>query len=163
MVYSCSWTEFVRMIAWVLQFTYKLLIMADIVLPDFHCWRKKIYWLIVSGIYWILPVQAARENIPVLVDMEMEGEGFADLLKFADYAVCSEKFPQASLLFILNDWLLSFRMNKNWNPKSAYLLQMSRIYSIDDSPINPRSCSSLWRLRCLFLFSNQFRLFPSPV
>ncbi|XP_044492677.1 ribokinase-like isoform X3 [Mangifera indica] len=43
----------------------------------------------------VIAQEAARKNIPILVDVEMEGEGFADLLKLADYAVCSENFPQA--------------------------------------------------------------------
>lgn len=40
--------------------------------------------------------QAAHKNIPILVDAERIREGLDDILKFADYAVCSTKFPQAS-------------------------------------------------------------------
>ncbi|KAI4349315.1 hypothetical protein L6164_009920 [Bauhinia variegata] len=38
--------------------------------------------------------EAVRENIPILIDAERPREGLNDLLKSADYVVCSEKFPQ---------------------------------------------------------------------
>lgn len=40
-------------------------------------------------------VQAVRRKIPILIDAERPREGLDDLLKLADYAVCSAKFPQA--------------------------------------------------------------------
>lgn len=52
----------------------------------------------VSSIYFIFPVQAARRNIPILIDAERKREGLDDLLGLADFAVCSAKFPQASFL-----------------------------------------------------------------
>ncbi|RVX19354.1 hypothetical protein CK203_008576 [Vitis vinifera] len=39
-------------------------------------------------------VQAARKNIPILVDAEKKREGLDDLLNFSDYVVCSASFPQ---------------------------------------------------------------------
>ncbi|KAH7517468.1 hypothetical protein FEM48_Zijuj09G0068100 [Ziziphus jujuba var. spinosa] len=38
--------------------------------------------------------EAARRNIPILIDAEKESERLDDLLKLADYVVCSAKFPQ---------------------------------------------------------------------
>ncbi|XP_058094931.1 uncharacterized protein LOC131240618 isoform X5 [Magnolia sinica] len=43
----------------------------------------------------ILPVQATRMQIPILIDAERKREGLDDLLNHADYVVCSAKFPQA--------------------------------------------------------------------
>ncbi|CAL0326847.1 unnamed protein product [Lupinus luteus] len=39
--------------------------------------------------------EAARNNIPILVEAESPREGLDELLKLADYAVCSARFPQA--------------------------------------------------------------------
>ncbi|KAJ1416828.1 Ribokinase-like [Sesbania bispinosa] len=39
--------------------------------------------------------EAARRNIPILIDAERPREGLDDLLKLADYVVCSAKFPKA--------------------------------------------------------------------
>ncbi|XP_021893740.1 uncharacterized protein LOC110811524 [Carica papaya] len=39
--------------------------------------------------------EAARRNIPILIDAERKREGLDDLLGLADFAVCSAKFPQA--------------------------------------------------------------------
>ncbi|KAK8654164.1 hypothetical protein V6N13_128137 [Hibiscus sabdariffa] len=39
--------------------------------------------------------EAARKNMPILVEAERKREGLDDLLEFANYAVCSAKFPQA--------------------------------------------------------------------
>ncbi|KAE8685332.1 Receptor serine/threonine-protein kinase ALE2 isoform 1 [Hibiscus syriacus] len=39
--------------------------------------------------------EAARKNIPILVEAERKREGLDDLLDFATYAVCSAKFPLA--------------------------------------------------------------------
>ncbi|KNA15175.1 hypothetical protein SOVF_100310 isoform A [Spinacia oleracea] len=39
--------------------------------------------------------EACRRSIPILVDAEMGEEGFDNLLNMSDYAVCSEKYPQA--------------------------------------------------------------------
>lgn len=38
-------------------------------------------------------MQAVRKNIPILIDAERPREGLDDLLKLADYVVCSAKFP----------------------------------------------------------------------
>lgn len=50
----------------------------------------------VTNIYWIFPVQAVQKNIPILIDAERKREGLDDLLKLADYVICSAKFPKAS-------------------------------------------------------------------
>lgn len=47
----------------------------------------------------IFPVQAVRKDIPILIDAERLREGLDDLLKLADYVVCSAKFPLVSALF----------------------------------------------------------------
>ncbi|KAK7245279.1 hypothetical protein RIF29_40118 [Crotalaria pallida] len=39
--------------------------------------------------------EAARSNIPILVEAESPREGLDELLKLADFAVCSARFPQA--------------------------------------------------------------------
>ncbi|KAL2323381.1 hypothetical protein Fmac_027760 [Flemingia macrophylla] len=39
--------------------------------------------------------EAVRKNIPILIDAERPREGLDDLLKLADYVVCSAKFPKA--------------------------------------------------------------------
>ncbi|KAJ1375696.1 Ribokinase-like [Sesbania bispinosa] len=39
--------------------------------------------------------EAARNNIPILVEAESPREGLDGLLKLADFAVCSKRFPQA--------------------------------------------------------------------
>ncbi|KAL4030366.1 hypothetical protein IC575_008602 [Cucumis melo] len=38
--------------------------------------------------------EAARQNIPMLIDAERKREGLDDLLTFASYVVCSTRFPQ---------------------------------------------------------------------
>ncbi|CAK9323591.1 unnamed protein product [Citrullus colocynthis] len=38
--------------------------------------------------------EAARQNIPMLIDAERKREGLDDLLAFASYVVCSTRFPQ---------------------------------------------------------------------
>ncbi|TYJ28019.1 hypothetical protein E1A91_A07G229300v1 [Gossypium mustelinum] len=43
----------------------------------------------------VVAKEAARKNIPILVEAEREREGLDDLLDFATYAICSAKFPQA--------------------------------------------------------------------
>ncbi|WRX08318.1 Carbohydrate kinase PfkB - like 1 [Theobroma cacao] len=43
----------------------------------------------------IVAKEAARKNIPILVDAERKREGLDDLLNFTSYAICSAKFPQA--------------------------------------------------------------------
>ncbi|KEH42439.1 pfkB family carbohydrate kinase [Medicago truncatula] len=42
----------------------------------------------------VIAREAFRQNISILVDAERPREGLNDLLDLADYAVCSEKFPQ---------------------------------------------------------------------
>jgi len=39
-------------------------------------------------------VQAARNNIPILVEAESPREGLDELLTLADFVVCSARFPQ---------------------------------------------------------------------
>ncbi|KAL5859970.1 hypothetical protein ACOSQ4_001266 [Xanthoceras sorbifolium] len=43
----------------------------------------------------VLAQEAARKKIPIFIDLERKREGLDDLLKLADYAACSAKFPQA--------------------------------------------------------------------
>ncbi|CAK7349485.1 unnamed protein product [Dovyalis caffra] len=43
----------------------------------------------------VVAQEAARKNIPILIDAERKREGLDDLLLLASYAVCSKKFPQA--------------------------------------------------------------------
>ncbi|KAL1203213.1 Ribokinase [Cardamine amara subsp. amara] len=43
----------------------------------------------------VIAKEAGRKNIPILVDAEKKRDGLDDLLQFADYVVCSAKFPQA--------------------------------------------------------------------
>ncbi|QHO52988.1 hypothetical protein HN51_021879 [Arachis hypogaea] len=43
----------------------------------------------------VVAQEAVRKNIPILVDAERPREGLDDLLKFANYVVCSAKFPLA--------------------------------------------------------------------
>ncbi|CAN1169744.1 Khk [Linum perenne] len=40
-------------------------------------------------------LQAARKNVPILIDAERKREGLDDLLNLATYVVCSAKFPQS--------------------------------------------------------------------
>ncbi|KAE9619413.1 putative ketohexokinase [Lupinus albus] len=47
----------------------------------------------------VVAQEAVRKNIPILIDAEGPREGLDDLLKLADYVVCSAKFPQASAVF----------------------------------------------------------------
>ncbi|KAJ0113024.1 hypothetical protein Patl1_01677 [Pistacia atlantica] len=47
----------------------------------------------------LIAQEAARRNIPILIDAERKRERLDDFLKLTNYAVCSAKFPQASLLF----------------------------------------------------------------
>ncbi|XP_002268232.3 uncharacterized protein LOC100241187 isoform X2 [Vitis vinifera] len=42
----------------------------------------------------VVAEEAARKNIPILVDAEKKREGLDDLLNFSDYVVCSANFPQ---------------------------------------------------------------------
>ncbi|XP_042974427.1 ketohexokinase-like isoform X2 [Carya illinoinensis] len=42
----------------------------------------------------ILAQEAVRRRIPILIEAERVREGLDDLLKLADYAICSAKFPQ---------------------------------------------------------------------
>lgn len=43
----------------------------------------------------VIAQEAFRQNIPILIDAERPREGLDDLLRLAEYVVCSEKFPQA--------------------------------------------------------------------
>ncbi|KAK7393337.1 hypothetical protein VNO78_21890 [Psophocarpus tetragonolobus] len=43
----------------------------------------------------VIAQEAFRQNISILIDAERPREGLNELLSLADYAVCSEKFPQA--------------------------------------------------------------------
>ncbi|CAL0299639.1 unnamed protein product [Lupinus luteus] len=43
----------------------------------------------------VVAQEAVRKNIPILIDAEGPREGLDDLLKLADYVVCSTQFPQA--------------------------------------------------------------------
>ncbi|KAK7267482.1 hypothetical protein RIF29_20156 [Crotalaria pallida] len=43
----------------------------------------------------VVAQEAVRKNIPILIDAERPREGLDDLLKLADYVVCSSKFPKA--------------------------------------------------------------------
>ncbi|KAG7984854.1 hypothetical protein I3843_04G181100 [Carya illinoinensis] len=43
----------------------------------------------------ILAQEAVRRRIPILIEAERVREGLDDLLKLADYAICSANFPQA--------------------------------------------------------------------
>ncbi|KAJ7977139.1 Ribokinase, Carbohydrate kinase PfkB, Ribokinase-like protein [Quillaja saponaria] len=43
----------------------------------------------------VIAQEAVRKDIPILIDAERTREGLDDLLKLADYAVCSTKFPRA--------------------------------------------------------------------
>ncbi|KAG7989801.1 hypothetical protein I3843_03G255300 [Carya illinoinensis] len=43
----------------------------------------------------IVAQEAVRKRIPILIDAERVREGLDDLLKLADYAICSAKFPQS--------------------------------------------------------------------
>lgn len=61
-------------------------------IPKFNYYDK----MEVSHSFSILPVQANRRNVPILIDAEKKREGLDDLLNLADYVVCSAKFPQAS-------------------------------------------------------------------
>lgn len=47
----------------------------------------------------ILLLQAARRNIPILIDSERKREGLEELLNLASYVVCSANFPQARTCF----------------------------------------------------------------
>ncbi|KAK7277472.1 hypothetical protein RJT34_22485 [Clitoria ternatea] len=42
---------------------------------------------------------AFSQNIPILIDAERPREGLNDLLELADYVVCSENFPKASITY----------------------------------------------------------------
>lgn len=55
------------------------------------------YMFISSCACCVYPEQASRKKIPILVDAEKKRDGLDNLLSFADYVVCSAKFPQASL------------------------------------------------------------------
>ncbi|BAT85604.1 hypothetical protein VIGAN_04316700 [Vigna angularis var. angularis] len=41
--------------------------------------------------------EAARNNIPILVEAESPREGLDELMKLADFVVCSSGFPQRML------------------------------------------------------------------
>ncbi|KAE7997913.1 hypothetical protein FH972_002504 [Carpinus fangiana] len=43
----------------------------------------------------IIAQEAVRKSIPILIDAERIREGLDDLLKLADYAICSAEFPKA--------------------------------------------------------------------
>ncbi|KAI4350290.1 hypothetical protein L6164_004758 [Bauhinia variegata] len=43
----------------------------------------------------VIAQEAANKKISILIDAERPREGLDDLLRLADYVVCSEKFPQA--------------------------------------------------------------------
>ncbi|KAI6694520.1 hypothetical protein NL676_022230 [Syzygium grande] len=43
----------------------------------------------------VVAKEAARQNIPILLDAEKKRPGLDDLLDLSDYVVCSAKFPQA--------------------------------------------------------------------
>ncbi|MED6207713.1 hypothetical protein PIB30_038271 [Stylosanthes scabra] len=43
----------------------------------------------------VVAQEAVRKNIPILIDAERPREGLDDLLNFANYVVCSAKFPLA--------------------------------------------------------------------
>ncbi|KAJ3693139.1 hypothetical protein LUZ60_012234 [Juncus effusus] len=43
----------------------------------------------------IVAQEASRRKIPILIDAERKREGLDELLNFASYVVCSEKFPMA--------------------------------------------------------------------
>ncbi|VVA89954.1 unnamed protein product [Arabis nemorensis] len=43
----------------------------------------------------VIAKEASRKKIPILVDAEKKRDGLDDLLQFADYVVCTAKFPQA--------------------------------------------------------------------
>ncbi|KAI3907783.1 hypothetical protein MKW98_008460 [Papaver atlanticum] len=43
----------------------------------------------------VVAQEASRRNIPILVDAEKKRDGLDELLNFADYVVCTAKFPQA--------------------------------------------------------------------
>ncbi|MCO5547096.1 hypothetical protein L7F22_000538 [Adiantum nelumboides] len=43
----------------------------------------------------LLPEEAKRKSISILVDAERKREGLDDLLALADYVICPAKFPQA--------------------------------------------------------------------
>ncbi|WVY99109.1 hypothetical protein V8G54_031260 [Vigna mungo] len=45
--------------------------------------------------------EAVKKNIPILIDAERPREGLDDLLKLADYVVCSAKFPKLSNLYAI--------------------------------------------------------------
>lgn len=60
--------------------------------------EESFVWREVTKILYF-PVQAVRKNIPILIDAERPREGLDDLLKLADYVVCSAKFPKVSALF----------------------------------------------------------------
>lgn len=60
--------------------------------------EESFVWREVTKILYF-PVQAVRKNIPILIDAERPREGLDDLLKLANYVVCSAKFPKVSALF----------------------------------------------------------------
>ncbi|CAJ1968274.1 unnamed protein product [Sphenostylis stenocarpa] len=45
----------------------------------------------------VIAQEAFLRNISIIIDAERPREGLNDLLELADYVVCSEKFPKASL------------------------------------------------------------------
>ncbi|KAH0451298.1 hypothetical protein IEQ34_018597 [Dendrobium chrysotoxum] len=51
--------------------------------------------VVTKAITKLLPVQAARMSIPILVEAERKKAGLGSLLDLATYIICSEKFPQA--------------------------------------------------------------------
>ncbi|KHN48957.1 hypothetical protein glysoja_025334, partial [Glycine soja] len=46
----------------------------------------------------VVAQEAVRKNTPILIDAERPREGLDDLLKLADYVVCSANFPAASTI-----------------------------------------------------------------
>jgi len=63
--------------------------------------RKESFLLREVKTSYTFSVQAVRKNTPILIDAERPREGLDDLLKLADYVVCSANFPAVSALFSL--------------------------------------------------------------
>lgn len=78
--------------------------------------RKIISWTASIG----FSAQAARKNIPILIDAERKREGLDDLLSMADYVVCSARFPQVSSIDL--QWITRWF---TFTPKSCWTLLFS--------------------------------------
>ncbi|XP_038717539.1 uncharacterized protein LOC120010763 isoform X2 [Tripterygium wilfordii] len=59
----------------------------------------------------VVAQEAARKNIPILIDAERKREGLDNLLELADYAICSAKFPQ----LIINTLSIQPNFGVNWS------------------------------------------------